>query len=327
MLHPSLVRIPAYLEDPFPNDKIESPPPFLTVCREAFIRFRYAMLWFPSRGRGVAEPLAALAVGAWLAYGSWEKAVAHQTAAICMASSLGFSFLVHAASLSAGLAFGGPYRALFEGLSWPFVQKLEMLGPFLHSAVLSHWSRLIGRSGSVPAWAFVFLTGLRNSISSSLCDPLHVLVLRLLILAHHCAVFAYSVMTTPGAGPHSWVEQALVAAQLAMMFVVSHVGAGRRGEAVRLRDLQVHAQATLQRDVTLALVTNFVPPAVLRHVRERASAGDASDIIAWKFDPGCVLQSDIVGFTSLGAHITPEQLCRLRVRHAHFVFSVPLLPT
>ena len=284
--------------------------------REAFIRYRYAMLWFPSRGRGVAEPLAALAVGAWLAYGSWEKAVAHQTAAICMASFLIFSFLLHAASLAMGLAFGGPWRTFPEGLSWPVVQKLEMLGPFLHSAILSHWSRLIGRSGSVPAWAFVFLTCLRNSVSSSICDPGHVLLLRLPILAHHCAVFAYSIMTTPGAGPHSWVEQAFVAFQIFVVFLASLVP-GKKAEAVRLRDLQVHAQATLQRDVTLALVTNFFPPAVLRHVRERAAAGDASDIIAWKFDPGCVLQSDIVGFTSLGSRITPEQLCRC-VRHAHF---------
>ena len=41
-----------------------------------------------------------------------------------------------------------------------------------------------------------------------------------------------------------------------------------------------------------------------------ASLGDASEIVAWKFDPACVLQSDIVGFTALGSRISAEELCR-----------------
>ena len=31
--------------------------------------------------------------------------------------------------------------------------------------------------------------------------------------------------------------------------------------------------------------------------------------MAWDFDCVCILQSDIVGFTSLGSRVTPLQLC------------------
>ena len=33
------------------------------------------------------------------------------------------------------------------------------------------------------------------------------------------------------------------------------------------------------------------------------------EVMAWDFDCVCVLQSDIVGFTSLGSRVTPLQLC------------------
>ena len=45
------------------------------------------------------------------------------------------------------------------------------------------------------------------------------------------------------------------------------------------------------------------PPAI------QAGLGDGAEVAAWKFDCACVLQSDIVGFTSLGSRISPEQLC------------------
>ena len=277
------------------------------------------MMWLPSRVRCVLEPLSAIGVGAWLAYGSWEKAVAHQTEAIILGSILAFSFCCSVASLTAGLLFGGWYREFPEGLSWSFVQKLEMIPPLLHAALLSHYSRLLGRAASTPVWAAVYLMGLYNSIAASHCDPIHVLAVRQLVLAHHCAVFLYYVMTTPGQNdpvpgvppPSRWLEQVFVAiVQFFTVYFVSHFGSTLKGEATRVRDLQVHAQATLQRDVTLALVTNYLPPAVLLHVQERAAVGNASDVIAWKFDPGCILQSDIIGFTSLGSRVSPEQLCR-----------------
>ena len=33
------------------------------------------------------------------------------------------------------------------------------------------------------------------------------------------------------------------------------------------------------------------------------------EVMAWDFDCVCVLQSDIVGFTSLGSRVTPLLLC------------------
>ena len=285
------------------------------------------MVWLPSRVRCVLEPLSAIGIGAWLAYGSWEKAVAHQTEAIIMGSILGFSFCCSVASLTAGLLFGGWYREFPEGLSWSFVQKLEMVPPLLHAALLSHYSRLLGRAASTPVWTAVYLTGLYNSISASHCDPIHCLAVRQLALFHHCAVFLYYVITTPGRNdpalgvpaPSRWLDQVFVCViQCFAWFINTYFG---KGEATRLRDLQVHAQATLQRDVTLALVTNYLPPAVLLHVQERAAVGNASDVIAWKFDPGCVLQSDIVGFTSLGSRVSPEQLCRYATSASLFAVS------
>ena len=46
---------------------------------------------------------------------------------------------------------------------------------------------------------------------------------------------------------------------------------------------------------------------------ERASSGDeeGGDVVAWAFDPACILQSDIVGFTALSSKIEPE----VRVAH------------
>ena len=37
--------------------------------------------------------------------------------------------------------------------------------------------------------------------------------------------------------------------------------------------------------------------------------GEEFDMVAWAFDPACVLQSDIVGFTALGSRISPQALC------------------
>ena len=73
---------------------------------------------------------------------------------------------------------------------------------------------------------------------------------------------------------------------------------------------QVRASAKLQRDVTMSLASNILPPVVLKHVLQHAAIGDGSEVAAWKFDAACILQSDIVGFTSLGSRVSPEELCR-----------------
>jgi len=276
------------------------------------------MLWHPARVRDMLEPLSILGVCAWLAYGSWEMAVAHQTEAIILGSILGLSFLGSAASLVLGNLFGGWWRSYPEGLSWSFVQKLEMVPPLLNAAVLSHYSRIIGRAATTPVWGSLYMVAVCTSLAASHCDPHHCFAVRELILIHHCAVFAYAVMIqsspnnpTVPAPPSQYFEQIFVAIlQFGFSFYVGYSASSVQSEATRLRDMQVHALATLQRDVTLALVTNYLPPSVLFTVQERSAAGDASEMIAWKFDSGCVLQSDIVGFTALGSRISPEQLCR-----------------
>ena len=286
------------------------------MCSEAFFRFRYALLWFPSSVRGMLEPISACAVCAWLAYGSWDAAAAHQTEAAVLVSLLGLGFLGHAIPFALGLIFGGSWREAPKYLNWSFVMKMEMAAPFYNAAIVSHWSRMLGRAASTPALASFFVTGIYVSVSASY-EPFHWFVVRQLITAHHCAVFAYEVLTTPGwndpdqGGPYREVEFVFtVVLEMFVVYFLAYISSRTKGEAESQRDIQAHAQATLQRDVTLALVANFLPPAVLLHVQERAAVGNASDVIAWKFDPGCVLQSDIVGFTSLGSRVSPEKLCR-----------------
>ena len=47
---------------------------------------------------------------------------------------------------------------------------------------------------------------------------------------------------------------------------------------------------------------------MLHAMLERSASGDeeGGDIVAWSFDPACILQSDIVGFTALSSKIDPE---------------------
>ena len=262
------------------------------------------------------EPLSAALICAWLAYGSWEKAVAHQTAALVLISLLVLSFVIHAASFALGLIFGGPWREAPTYLNWSLLMKMEMASPFFNAAVISHFARVVGRAASTPAWAAMLVTGTYVSVSASY-EPLHWFAVRQLITAHHCAVFAYEVLTTPGwndparGGPYRVVEYVFtVVMEMFVVYFLMYSSALKKGEGESQRDIQAHAQAMLQRDATLALVANYLPPSVLLHVQERAATGNASDIVAWRFDPGCVLQSDIVGFTSLGSHVSPEQLCR-----------------
>jgi len=105
-----------------------------------------------------------------------------------------------------------------------------------------------------------------------------------------------------------------------IIFGTSTSGALQIVEGKRKEDFFAHTQSKLLRNVARDLVTNFLPAPVFKAVQERIahadqahSTGDSlddSDIVAWTYDPACVLQSDIVGFTALGSRVSPHELCR-----------------
>lgn len=78
--------------------------------------------------RGAYEPLAVLFACLWLSYSTWDTAQRHLTEAAILGAILGASFLVAVFLLAMGLIFGGRWREMPRGLSWPLVQKLEMVG-------------------------------------------------------------------------------------------------------------------------------------------------------------------------------------------------------
>ena len=79
-------------------------------------------------------------------------------------------------------------------------------------------------------------------------------------------------------------------------------------ERMRRSDSQLRARALALRSATEGLVHNFLPAPVVTAVNKQSADG-VVDIVAWSFDPACLLQSDIVGFTALGSRTTPEDLC------------------
>ena len=106
---------------------------FEPIIRVAFFRRRYADLWLRARVRGVYEPLAILFMSLWLSYSTWDVAQQHLTEAAVLGSILAASFLVALFQLLTGLAFGGAWREMPAGISWPVLQKLEMVSDvFLH---------------------------------------------------------------------------------------------------------------------------------------------------------------------------------------------------
>ena len=100
-----------------------------------------------------------------------------------MGSLLGGSLALAAAQLAAGLAWGGGWRELPEGMSWEVVQLMEMVPTLLHAAILSHWSLLIGRTLASAVLALLYELGYAASVLS-LLDPTHALALQLIIITH-----------------------------------------------------------------------------------------------------------------------------------------------
>ena len=97
------------------------------LCRTAYIRLRYADFWLRARLRGVYEPLAILFMSLWLTYSTWDTAQNHLTEAAVLGSILAASFLVALFLAVMGLAVGGAWREMPAGISWPVLQKLEMV--------------------------------------------------------------------------------------------------------------------------------------------------------------------------------------------------------
>ena len=283
-------------------------------------------MWLPTRSIRVTEPLVVAVVCAWLAYGSTEKAREQAVAAAVMGALLGVSCAVSAALLATGLIRGGAWRKLPTSLPWPVMQKLEALPVVLHAVILSQWSFCIGRLESTPA--FATLSSIAFITQASLLQPGHVAVVIFAIFAHHYALIIYEEITLqssrssgqPGAELR-WLNALQVLVVVIIAFGYASAGAVPVIEGKRREDFYVHTRAKLLRNVAHDLVVNFLPAPVMKAVQERASHAaapsdspdgvlDDSEIVAWAYDPACVLQSDIVGFTALGSRISPQALCR-----------------
>ena len=162
------------------------------------------------------------------------------------------------------------------------------------------------------------------SSEASLLGFAHVLASTALIFAHHCAIVGYEAMVTPGwsSENHSdglrWVDTVLLIWELALIFSTSTLVARPYSDAREREDFAAHTRAKLLRNVAHDLVVNFLPAPVMKAVQDRAahpastdgSPGGDSELVAWAYDPACVLQSDIVGFTALGSRVSPQELCR-----------------
>ena len=296
--------------------------------RPTFLRYRYKKQWLESRITRVTEPLIVAAVCTWLTYGSSTEAegqlLADSTAAAVMIALLGVSFVVSSALLAAGLFWGGAWRRMPTSLPWPLMQKLEALPVLLHTAILSHWSYRVDRLASAPVFAMLF--SMTHVTHASILQPGHASAVTLAIFAHHCGIIGYKAVTladwaskTPG-GQLRWLDTLQVMITMTIFLGYTATWSLPMIEKTRKADFYVHARAKLLHKVAHDLVVNFLPAPVMRAVQERAahatpkeSPGDLledSDLVAWAYDPACVLQSDIVGFTALGSRVSPQELCR-----------------
>lgn len=119
----------------------------------------------------------------WLAYSTWDQAALHTTEAIIFGALLFSSGVLATALLLAGLALGGAWRQLPPQMSWEAMQWLEMLPTLLHSAILTHWSRLIGCSTATPVLSLLYELGFGCTVLGVL-DPKHAMWLQILVIAH-----------------------------------------------------------------------------------------------------------------------------------------------
>ena len=267
-------------------------------------------MWLPSRVTRVLEPLSVAAVCAWLAYGAgWELAADHATEAAIFGALLAANFVVASALLTLGLLRGGAWRDLPTHVNWPLLQVLELLPPLINAAVLTHWTRHMGRLLSIPVWTQL-VTIAHTIVTAHIVFPSFYIFCTVVIFAHQCAVVAYTFLRGgPGGDGLHWLDCVLVMYAVVLRFATAFFSSAKEIEQRRLGDLKIHTQAKQLHALERDLLVNFLPPPVLQAVQDRALLKDF-DILAWAFHPACCLQSDIVGFTALGSRISAHQLCR-----------------
>ena len=81
------------------------------------------------------------------------------------------------------------------------------------------------------------------------------------------------------------------------------------------RDVEDDALTSSERSWRLA--SNLLPAPVINALLLEASDSDNNSALAFAFPAVALLQSDIIGFTALGAKLAPEALCEL----LHALFS------
>ena len=123
-------------------------------------------------------------------------------------------------------------------------------------------------------------------------------------------------MTEPGfaqrhGGGAWWAEPLMLAAMLLLPTAGVLARASADREVMRLQDFGAKFTTGQKRDASLRLVRAMLPAPVVALLRD-AFTGTRMSLprhMAWSFSRTCVLQSDIVGFTSMSGSVQPEQLC------------------
>ena len=212
----------------------------------------------------VWEPIGTGIVCAWIAYNALEEAKQQAAAAAICGALLVASCFVSTAALVAGLAWGGAWREMPTSVPWDVMICIEMAPILLHSAILTQWSRLLGRVGSTPVWAM--LHTLAANPASHLLTPGHTIFATCAIFFHQCAMVGYEAMTAPDwasparGGSLRWIDPFLVMFEIAAVFLVAWFNTIWAAENKRRLDYSIHTRAKVLHDVAKELVTNFLPP-------------------------------------------------------------------
>ena len=292
----------------------------------AYFQYRYALLWWPSRVIRVIEPVSTALICGVLTYVYYDKFSGERLYyAATLSSLLVASFAIAVAHLVYG---SSDLSKLPAWLSWSTLQKLEMVPVILHACILSQWSRIVGHVTATPVWVMLFTLG-NAAYFNNVMRPGHSAAATVIIYAQHLATTAYDAATT--LHPISRIDTMFVLTVCLAYFTIAFFVNWGVHERTWRTDFQVISRAKLLHDVSESIMCNFLPPSILQAVQERARAAKKSrrrnkkkkknvdDILAWEFDNVCVLQSDISGFTALGARISPQALCSfLHMLFSHF---------